>query len=134
MIYHSTNIPFLNKALDAYSLRQQVIADNIANVTTIGYKSKHVSFEEQLDTALGKKSLPVIRTHYNHIPYGCPAPDDGGAKIVEDDADNYISGVNNVDFDHQMSELAKNQIRFKFSTKMVQDIFRGLQKSIKGTL
>lgn len=134
MIYQSTNIPFLNNALDAYSLRQQVIADNIANVTSIGYRSKHVSFEEQLDSALGQKSISPVRTHYNHLPFGCPPPGNGGAQVVEDDTQNYISGVNNVDFDHQMAELAKNQIKFKFSSKMVQDIFRGLQKSIKGTL
>lgn len=34
--------------LDATNLRSQVIAHNIANANTSGYKSKYVSFEETL--------------------------------------------------------------------------------------
>ena len=41
--------------------------------------------------------------------------------------------MNNVDLDQEMAELAKNQIRFRFSTRILGDSFRGLQKSIRGT-
>ncbi len=39
---------------------------------------------------------------------------------------------NNVNIDNEMAELAKNQIRFKFSSKLLGETFRGLQKSIRG--
>jgi flagellar basal body rod protein FlgB len=42
------------------------------------------------------------------------------------------NGANNVNIDHEMAELAKNQIRFKFASKLLGDSFRGLQKSIRG--
>ena len=39
---------FLEKALDAASLRQQVISSNMANVNTEGYEAKRVVFESHL--------------------------------------------------------------------------------------
>jgi flagellar basal body rod protein FlgB len=33
-----------------------------------------------------------------------------------------------------MAELAKNQIRFKFSSRLLGDAFKGMQKAIRGTL
>ena len=47
--------------------------------------------------------------------------------------DPLASGVNNVDLDHEMTELAKNQIRFRFAARLMADTFRGIQKSIRGT-
>ena len=35
-------------SLDATNLRSQIIAQNIANINTKGYKSKYVTFEETL--------------------------------------------------------------------------------------
>ena len=41
----------LAMALDAASLRQQVIATNIANANAVGYVPQRVSFEDQLSDA-----------------------------------------------------------------------------------
>ena len=42
----------LNSALDGLSTRQQVIADNIANVDTPGYRATSVDFESALLAAI----------------------------------------------------------------------------------
>lgn len=42
----------LQAALRGLSLRQRVIADNIANADTPGYKARVVSFEQQLRSAM----------------------------------------------------------------------------------
>lgn len=47
-------------ALDAASLRQQVIAANIANASTEGYAARRVHFESQLEQA--RRSLRAGRT------------------------------------------------------------------------
>ncbi|HID12005.1 MAG TPA: flagellar basal body rod protein FlgB, partial [Candidatus Latescibacteria bacterium] len=47
-----TSIPLLAKALDAYTLRQRAIADNIANSETPGFRRREVRFEEELRRAL----------------------------------------------------------------------------------
>ena len=51
----------LSLALDAATLRQQVIATNIANANSIGYVPQRASFEAQMDEALraGARAAPA---------------------------------------------------------------------------
>jgi flagellar basal-body rod protein FlgB len=44
----------LNSALDGISLRQNVIADNIANVDTPGFRARSVDFESSLKSAIAR--------------------------------------------------------------------------------
>jgi len=48
-IIDNNTVALLSLALDATSLRQQAIAQNIANVNTPGYQRIGVSFEDQID-------------------------------------------------------------------------------------
>jgi flagellar basal-body rod protein FlgB len=136
-LFDKTRIPLLETALNAYALRNKVSAANIANVNTVGYKSKSVSFEEELSGALHQAGTPA-RTNDRHIPVGNAARPDSPARIFEDrsrtgtQTDELASGVNNVDIDHEMAELAKNQIRFRFAARLVSESFKGIQKSIRG--
>ena len=43
---------FIEKALDATALRQQVISDNLANVNNPDYQAKSVAFDKQLREAM----------------------------------------------------------------------------------
>jgi flagellar basal-body rod protein FlgB len=131
-LFESTRIPFLGKALDAYALRHKVIAGNVANIETPGFVAKKVTFEEQLAGAMQGSVIPMAVTSERHMPgAGVQMPD---AEIVTPrDADLLASGINGVDIDNEMAELAKNQIRYKFAAKMMGEQFRALQKAIKGT-
>lgn len=138
-LFEATKIPVLGKALDAYTLRHKAIATNLANITTPGYRAQNVTFEEQLAGALGAEGLSGARTHTNHMPIGQNAvasvqPDvQQPSAASQGEGDAMASGVNNVDLDQEMAELAKNQIRFRFSARLLSETFRGLQKSIRGT-
>lgn len=137
-LFESTKIPVLNKALDAYSMRQKVIASNISNINTIGYKSKSVTFEEQMNNVLQSQTVqpetPTAR-QINPMASGVLNLD---PSVVENSStqtnDQNLSGINNVDIDQEMAELAKNQIRFKFASRIISETFRGIQKSIRGTV
>jgi flagellar basal-body rod protein FlgB len=137
-IFDESKIPLLSKALSAYALRQKVIGSNIANVATAGYHARNVTFEEELAGAAHQQSLSPLTTNERHL---AAAPVSDGipvAKITESpgegslSGDSLASGINNVDVDYEMSELAKNQIRFKYATRLLANSFRGIQKSIKG--
>jgi flagellar basal-body rod protein FlgB len=136
-LFDKTRIPLLETALNAYALRNKVSAENIANINTVGYKSKSVSFEDELSGAL-HQTPSGARTNERHIPLGNSAGPDSSARIIEDRSgtgtptDELASGVNNVDIDHEMAELAKNQIRFRFAARLVSESFKGIQKSIRG--
>jgi flagellar basal-body rod protein FlgB len=60
------NLPIenvLQSALNGLSLRQQIVADNIANADTPGFKARAVSFEDQLSQAIqdGARGAAVPR-------------------------------------------------------------------------
>ena len=136
ILFGKTKLPLLKKALDAYSLRQKAIASNIANVSTIGYRRLEVKFEEELRQALRDNSIRGYRTNEKHFLIGKPLVNEVKPKVVEEssplNSDPLASGVNNVDIDYEMAELAKNQIRYKLASKLMAETFRLIQKSITG--
>lgn len=127
-------IPLLNRALDAYTLRQKTIAKNIANATTPNYRPERVRFEEEFQKIQGV-AAKGMKTSMMHIPTGAPNPGEIEGQ-VEDAAvpkpEVFASGESHVSLDNEMAELAQNQIRFRFASKMMGRYFKGLQGAIKG--
>ncbi len=140
-LFEGTNISLLGKALDVYAMRQKVLASNVANITTPGYKSQSVSFEEQLAEASSGNAVRAAQTNDKHMPLGAAQSMKEVQPHVydtsEDQPESYnpmASGFNDVDIDYEMAELAKNQIRFRFGSRLLGDTFKGMQKAIRGTL
>jgi flagellar basal-body rod protein FlgB len=137
-IFEDTKIPVLAKALNAYALRHKAISSNIANIGTVGYKSQGVSFEDQLSGAISGSQVETATTNANHLRSAADATNHVTPSVIdssvdgETEVDATASGVNDVDIDHEMTELAKNQLRFKFASRLLGDSFRTLQKSIRG--
>ena len=137
-MFANTNIPLLSKALTAYTLRHKAISSNIANIGTVGYRSQSVKFEEQLNGAMTGQQMTVATTNPEHIGSGASSLAEAPPTVVDtentDDfqTDPTASGINDVDIDREMTELAKNQLRFKFASKLLSESFKALQKSIRG--
>ncbi|MBK9248595.1 MAG: flagellar basal body rod protein FlgB [Ignavibacteria bacterium] len=128
-------LPLLNRALDTYALRQQTIARNIANATSPVYRPEKVRFEEDF------REAQVIQkgatTDDRHLAIG-PVPDGEvkgnveGAQVPRPEI--LFSGESHVNIDKEMSELAQNQIRFRFASRITARYFQGMQTAIKGNL
>ena len=131
-IFRKTKSPLLHKALTAYSMRQKSIADNIANVDTPGFRRSEVTFEKDLKAALEKKGVKGYVTHPKHIQIGRVDIEKVKAKYVIPKDPVLKSGMNNVDIDKEMAELAKNQIRYQAGSMLVRDIFNRLKSAIRG--
>jgi len=135
-LFDKTKIPILSRALDVYALRQKVAASNIANIGSPGYRPQSVKFEEQLTDAIDNKAISPVLTDGRHIPVGpltFPAPEVSPEQETGQPAGTgAASGVNDVDIDQEMLELAKNQIRFKFAARQLNETFKSIQASIKG--
>ena len=138
-LFDSTKIPLLNQALDAYQLRHKAISANISNVNTPGYRSKQVIFEELLANEMSKPASSGAVTNANHIPIESTGNGGITPQLVDrmpdalTNKDQYMSGFNNVDVDVEMTELAKNQIQYKFASQFLARTFRGIQEAIRGT-
>jgi len=70
---------FYEKALDAASLRQQVLSENLANINTPGYQAKDVAFEETMKEVVAQegflnpnsaKKFSAHVTDSRHIKFG----------------------------------------------------------------
>lgn len=57
----------IKKALDVSSLRSRIIANNLANVNTPGYKRLYVSFEDALNNVEQNKEIKVKRDYSSSV-------------------------------------------------------------------
>lgn len=104
----------LEKGLDASWKRNEVIAANIANADTPGYKSKNLAFESVFQRELKPDSF-ALRSgsagtdNPRHIDF---ETESSQLRVTEQNRSAMRMDGNNVDVDKEMTELAKNQILF----------------------
>ncbi len=120
-------INVLDKAADASWMRNEVIANNIANATTPGYKRQDVAFESELRKALGydgtesmdEKVRKAGRTSLNPVPY------------IDNAGFSYRLDGNNVDIENENVMMAENQLKYQGLMNGIQTEFANLQMVMK---
>jgi flagellar basal-body rod protein FlgB len=122
----------LEKSLDAATMRQRTITNNIANVDTPYFKRSEVSFESLLQKEMG--SLPLLqgyRTDVRHFAFG-NSSQQISPQISVDEASIMNNNLNNVDMDTEMSQMAKNQLAYNTEIQQVNHEFKMLRSAISG--
>lgn len=116
------NTPFfglLRARLDQLSERQQLIAENIANASTPGYRPRDVDtagFERLLASAAGGRGLSMNRTNTMHMTAsGSPEV----RVITRDDSETTIDG-NAVVLEEQMARAAETRMAFETGIALYQ--------------
>lgn len=133
-ISRHTSAPALLRSLDAGTLRQKSIANNIANVNTAGYQRIEVSFEGELQKALDPNRLQGARTQSGHMEIGKPNLLTLHPKAYRP-ADPTLPGqINNVDIDMEMAKLAENQILYNSGVKLLSDRVQTIRAAIQGRI
>jgi len=118
----------LEHALDYSAKRNDVIANNIANVDTPNYKTQDVVFQHMLNDALSRQVEPKM-THPKHLPSSTIKK---GYQTITNHNTMYSHNGNNVDIDKEMSNLAKNQIYYRSMVDRMNGKFHTLQTVIRG--
>jgi flagellar basal-body rod protein FlgB len=124
----SHTIQMLEQGLDYASLREKVIANNIANVDTPNYKARDVQFRTELDRAI--RSFEAKRTNPKHLPFRHPIDQKFFVTTRGDLV--YNHNGNNVDIDQEMSNLAENQIYYNALVEQLNGELTALKTVIKG--
>lgn len=126
-LFAKTQVPKLEKYLDLSAKRHKLVSSNIANVSTPGYKSRDIDFQEEFNKATQNTSrLAGETTHRNHIPTGQHRnrpPEVNEAKVENGE-------INSVDIDKEVSNMAQNELLFAVGTRLLQKNFEGLRKAI----
>ncbi|UJF35337.1 flagellar basal body rod protein FlgB [Paenibacillus hexagrammi] len=123
----------LEKTLDASTLRQKVIANNIANVDTPYFKRSDVAFEDLLQDQMSSTTPSVegYRTDPRHFFIG-KASTSVTPEIRTDESTAINNNMNNVDMDYEMSLMAKNQLRYNTMVQQMNSEFKKMRTVIGG--
>lgn len=113
----------LQSFLDVQTRRSQVIASNIANADTPGYKARELQFNEFLREAAQNSRLPASK-QTGRVP-------GTEMKVVEQEAEVIGMDGNTVDTGREMAEMAQAGSSFNFGAKMLQARFRLLRAAIR---
>ncbi|MDF1611269.1 MAG: flagellar basal body rod protein FlgB [Stygiobacter sp.] len=124
-----SSIKLLTNLLDYCTEKNKVIAKNIANIGTENYRRQDVVFKDILQESTG--SL-LKKTNEKHLDIQIDPEESKKFEYIEDKTEEMDSGINNVNIEREMSELAENTLRFKFASRKVGDYYKTLQKVIKG--
>lgn len=120
-VYDYINV--MGKTADASWKRNEVIANNIANVNTPGYKRQDIDFEAQLRRALGNSRYEAVDAKVSHLSKAELTP-----RVYTDAANfSYRIDGNNVDIDTENIELASNQIKYNGLVNCIQQEFANLK-------
>ena len=110
----------LATALDGVSLRQNVIADNIANVDTPGFRATSVDFESQLRAAIDNGSFdsPISAS---------------GVSATTTPTDTPVgANGNNVDLRKETMAAVQSQFQYQILTRAVHDRFSLVKTATTG--
>ena len=129
ILFNKTKAPVLTAVLDVTQLRQRVTANNIANVSTKGYRRQSVRFQEYLDSFVRKPPVEGRRTDPKHIEVPLPTRNPEAFEVETGLND---TGLNNVDIDIEMADLAENHLFFNVGARLLAGTFDGIKKSITG--
>jgi flagellar basal-body rod protein FlgB len=100
----------LERYLDLLSARQKLVASNIANADTPGYKTQDIDFQfEFMSLAKGQQPQTIE-------PEGLKENPDG----------------NNVNLDREARLLSENQMRFNLASTLLHANLKTVQEAVQG--
>lgn len=119
-IFSSPAFQLMKKGLDYTHRQHELIANNVANIETPGYKGKRLKFQEALDEVAGKtEGLALTTTNARHIN-----------KVSTPEMPRTAT-LKQVNIDTEMTELAKNTIQYNTFAEIINRKESGLKALIR---
>jgi flagellar basal-body rod protein FlgB len=126
-------IQLLERTLDLRSARQRVIASNLANEETPGYRASELNFMDQLRSAQQGR-LPVVLAATQPRHFGLHGPQGVQAitgKLNEVPAGDLPLDANSVNLELEMAKLSDNAIQYNTAATILAKKFHGLLNVIR---
>lgn len=117
-------------ALEARTKRAEVLANNLANADTPGFKARDIDFQAMMQKVQGEMSgLGMATTHAGHMDTSSPGAD--GGLLYRTPQQPSIDG-NTVDAQSEQARFMRNAMDFQASFQFLNSKFSGLTKAITG--
>ena len=125
------HVGVVGRVLDMQLQRQNVVAGNMANIKTPGYKALKLEFEEEMQAALaldkkGKMSL----TDNGHMPHTFNA-EGFGPDWERAVRPRVVHGEDRVNLDKEMATMAKTNLHYTALTSVIRSNFDGIRQVIQ---
>jgi flagellar basal-body rod protein FlgB len=118
-------VKILQNLLDYCTVKNKVIAKNIANIGTENYKREDVTFKDILNDNVN--SLLKTSNDKHIAGFNVGSSNHPQFEFTENQSNEMDSGVNNVNIEKEMTDLAENTLRYQFATKKVSEYYKVIQ-------
>lgn len=105
------------RMLDFTALRHKVLANNVANVNTPGFRRSDVEFAQELERVLRDKGLDGVK--------------DLKLRITKPNETAFRNDGNNVSIDKEMAALTENTLLYHFYRELLTRRFRMLHDILR---
>jgi flagellar basal-body rod protein FlgB len=124
---HDQTLDAMGAYMSRLTQRQQIVASNLANIDTPGFKTKDVSFYATMQELLSD-SIGIQTTRPEHTNSWIPLSPQAQAFDVEGLPSR--ADQNNVDLDREMLKLSETSFAYSLISQLVRSKFRTLSISI----
>ncbi|ALP42136.1 flagellar basal body rod protein FlgB [Aeromonas schubertii] len=111
------------------SRRAEVIASNIANADTPGFKARDLNFADALKEAKSGQGFALATTNERHIPLSLGG---GAALQYRSPLQPDTGDGNTVDLQQERSDYMQNSLEYQTSLEFMNSKISGLLKALKG--
>lgn len=115
--------------LSVYGERSSLLASNLANADTPGYKARDIDFRAAMAKAAGEQ--PVLKTTNSRHLGGTGSATAGSELLYRIPTQPSLDG-NTVNAQVEQSEFAQNALRYQSTLTFLGGKFKGLRSAIKG--
>lgn len=124
------HLSVLSQAMNLRTQRHQVLASNIANADTPGYKARDFSFESAMQNAMAGRAtggVAMAQTAPGHIGGGSGAAH--AAIQFRKETQSAVDG-NTVDMDVERGQISENALQYQILTQLISEKFKGMRSAL----
>jgi flagellar basal-body rod protein FlgB len=115
-----STLVMLEKLIDFQADRHTVLATNIANIDTPGYKGSDLRFSDELKKAASSKgSISLKKTNEKHLPLKVGAMQGVRHQVTSSSGDVHRLDGNTVDLDKEMAKLSENSLYYNTAVRIL---------------
>ncbi|MDO8206546.1 MAG: flagellar basal body rod protein FlgB [Gallionella sp.] len=124
---------FNQTALSLRGARQELLASNIANADTPGYKARDINFAAALQNAVAGSSvkLPLAASSSVHLEGNSGSTVMGAPVLYRRPVQPSADG-NTVDMDVERAQFADNALRYEASVKFTSEKLKDMLTALQG--
>lgn len=129
-LFDSSTVPMLQEVLQFTTKRHEVLAGNIANIDTPGYRTKDLNAEEFQEKL--KEALEARTQQHGVLSPGLTHSRDGDKMREVRESLNSIlyHDESNVSLEQQVTQISKNQFMHNMAISIMTNQFRLLETAI----